>query len=128
VETRSVGRSPITYQSTLYASALPLDDLAQTILVDEQGRVRAVDTQTGAVRWTTQITQRVIGGSPVLWRGAIAIAGVNGLVVLLDPATGAVVDGLHPTVNYLYGAPAVTGDALVVGGQDGLLRALARDE
>jgi outer membrane protein assembly factor BamB len=112
--------------STLYAAALLVDDGRQVVLVDEQGGVKSADSATGAVTWTTQISQRVIGGSPALWQGLVAIAGVNGLIALIDPATGATVERLHPTVDYQYGAPAVAGDLLVVGGQDGVLRALTR--
>lgn len=106
----------------MYNAALLLAD--RLVMVDEFGGVVAVDPLTGAELWRTKLAQRVLGGSPALWKGAVAIGGVNGLVALLDPATGADAGRLRIGVDYVHSAPAVAGDVLAVGSQDGRLRAV----
>lgn len=107
----------------MYNAALLLAD--RLIMVDEWGMAVAVDPLTGSELWRTKrLPQRVLGGSPTLWKGMIAVAGVNGMVALLDPATGADAGRLRPGADDVHSAPEVAGDLVVVGSQDGRLRAL----
>ncbi len=107
----------------MYNAALLLDD--RLVMVNEFGGAVAVNPLTGAEHWRTDLPQRVLGGSPTLWKDTVAIGGVNGLVALLDPATGTDAGALRVGVDYIHSAPAVAGDVLAVGSQDGRLRAVA---
>jgi outer membrane protein assembly factor BamB len=113
----------------LHAPALVGDYL---FLVTVDGEVTAIQRQTGAVRWITQLPafrnerrrrDRISWAGPVLAGGRLVLASSEGELVFLDPATGGRI-GDRNLGDPVFIAPVIADETVVVLTDEGRLIAL----
>ncbi|MBS7455965.1 outer membrane protein assembly factor BamB [Coralloluteibacterium stylophorae] len=84
---------------------------------DLEGRVRALDAQTGKEIWEIE-TEYQLSGGPGAGEGVVVVGGLNGDIVALDAATGS--QRWHATTtSEVITAPAVAGGLAIVRSNDG---------
>ncbi len=107
--------SPVIAEGVLYTGAL-------------DGRVRAMDAKTGAVKWQFD-TAGTIRSTPAVSAGILYIGDMNGRLHALDAATGTEKWYTETTLAGLPGgeiqsSPAVAGGTVFFGSRDGYLHAV----
>lgn len=99
-------------------------DQLKAILVDDWGKITAVDPYSGVKLWQTMANQRIINTSPLAYGNLVYLIGVNGLLIGIDLLTGEFVDYYHLSTDCAYSTPVIFQSVLIQGGQDGILRCL----
>jgi outer membrane protein assembly factor BamB len=99
-----------------------LDDPETTLFSgSDAGTVYAVDTATGAVRWSSAVGSAVTD-SPALAGGTLYVPTASGTLLVLDATTGATLWSAD-TGARIGVQPAVAGGVVFTGSDDGSLRA-----
>lgn len=103
----------------------PAVDGGRVYVAGRDGRVHALDLESGDQRWTTE-TDVALAAGPAAGFGLVAVGGSDGMVIALDAGDGSVRWQAQLSGEVL-ASPAVTAQAVVVRSVDGYLRALALD-
>jgi len=105
-------------------------DEATAYTVSDVGTVYAIDTATGAVRWSGS-TGSAVAEPPALAQGSLFVPTASGALVVFDAdGCGAATCAARwstPTGSALTVQPAVAGGVVFTGADDGTLQAFAAD-
>lgn len=101
----------------------PAVDGGRVYVAGRDGRVHALDLESGDRRWTTE-TDIALAAGPAAGFGLVAVGGSDGMVVVLDAGDGSVRWQAQLSGEVL-ATPALTARAVVVRTVDGYMRALA---
>jgi outer membrane protein assembly factor BamB len=107
-----IDADPVLFGDTLYVAAF-------------QGRVVAVDAESGQLRWSREISS--IAGLGVD-RDHVYVTDEDSVVWGLDRSTGSALWRQEALRSRALTAPTPYGDAVLVGDLEGYLHALARDD
>lgn len=89
----------------------------------ETGSLHAIETGSGATRWTLQLTQGVgLIASPTVADGRVYANDAAGILHAVDIATGTAAWAIE--VGSLRSSPAIIGGAVYIGGNNGALLAI----
>lgn len=89
----------------------------------ETGALHAIETGSGATRWTLQLTQGVgLIASPTVADGRVYANDAAGILHAVDIATGTAAWAIE--VGSLRSSPAIIGGAVYIGGNNGALVAI----
>ncbi|TVQ29099.1 MAG: pyrrolo-quinoline quinone [Geminicoccaceae bacterium] len=120
------------WDQRLTSAETPWVTTDSVFLVTTQGEVVALDSETGRIRWVTQLQRfrrgddpdsgRITYTGPVLASGRLWVIGSNGELTALAPATGAVID-TTPIATGVTLAPAIARGTLIVLDDRGRLHA-----
>ncbi|NGP53897.1 outer membrane protein assembly factor BamB [Thioalkalivibrio sp. XN8] len=103
----------------------PAVEGGRVYVAGRDGRVHALDLESGDRLWTTE-TDVALAAGPAAGFGLVAVGGSDGMVIALDAGDGSVRWQAQLSGEVL-ASPAVTAQAVVVRSVDGYLRALAPD-
>lgn len=104
----------------------PAVDGGRVFVAARDGRVHALDLESGDRRWTTD-TEIALGAGPAAGFGLVAVGGSDGMVIALDAGDGSVRWQAQLSGEVL-ASPALTARAVLVRTVDGYMRALAVDD
>ena len=104
----------------------PAVDGGRVFAAGRDGRVHALDADSGERRWSVELKQPLAAG-PAAGFGMVAVGSTGGMVTVLEAADGAVRWQAQMSSEVL-AAPALGSQAVVVRTVDGRLRALSADD
>ncbi len=99
----------------------PASDGANIYVGSYDGRVEALNAETGRSQWSTRIEANLTAG-PAFGGGNLAFGTANGDLILLDAANGAI-RWQRPAGSEVIAPPAISSDVVVFRTVDGRLRA-----
>jgi outer membrane protein assembly factor BamB len=103
----------------------PVIEGGRVYAAGRNGRVHALDLETGRSQWTTD-TRMDLSAGPAVGQGMVVVGSSGGVLVALDRADGAQRWRVQLSGEIL-APPAISSSAVVVRTVDGRLRALALD-
>ncbi len=106
----------------------PLQFGDQVVVVDEGGRVTALDAEDGTVQWRSRAGGPVYT-SPVLFKDHVVVPTTRGIIAFLDARSGArmsTYQAADPTIRF--SEPGAGYGMVVIGGSDGSLVAFAHPQ
>lgn len=107
----------------LYLGLRPDSDGAQVYMAGHDGRVQAVETESGDRVWRVDLDSPLSGG-PVVGEGRVLVGSLDGRLFALDAETGERVWSVMLNGEIL-SRPAVSGSYVVVKTTDGRVRGLS---
>ena len=78
------------------------------------GDLVRLDRRTGAVQWQQKVLERRELSAPVVYRGRVVVADLDGYVHWFDPATGAYLARVRAGRHRVSTTPVIAGDLLLV--------------
>lgn len=114
------GHSPIDSSPAIDPAA------GLVVTATNSGRLVALSTSTGAVKWTDQLGTAAIESSPAISQGVVYVGSDDGIVYALNEQTGAIIWQATPS-GAVHSSPAVDSAAklVVVGDDSGAVTALS---
>ncbi|MFB3896690.1 MAG: PQQ-binding-like beta-propeller repeat protein [bacterium] len=122
-KTGGVHTAPVPYKNTVYVS-------------DANGKLSALDINTGQEIWATQLDKSWILSTPAISNGMIIAASGKGTIYAVDTTTGTIrwqVHGgegilrmsIYQSNNYaIFSSPVISGKTVYIGSSDGYLYAI----
>ncbi len=110
-----------TFAADEWFWATPLVASKTVYAVDLDGRVFALDADTGAERWRSSLARGNVRATPVLAGGVLVGATAEGTIFGIDPATGNEVWSTEARVGRLLAAPTVVESGILFATDSGAL-------
>jgi outer membrane protein assembly factor BamB len=107
----------------LYLGLRPATDGARVYMAGHDGRVQAVDTESGRRQWRVDLDAPLAGG-PAVGQDRVLVGSLDGRLFALDADTGERIWTVRIGGEIL-AAPAVSGSYVVVKSTDGRVRGLS---
>lgn len=103
----------------------PAVEGARVFVAGRDGKVHALDVESGDRRWTTE-TELELSAGPAVGQGLVVVGSSDGMVAAMDVADGALRWQVQLSGEVL-AAPAVSAAAVIVRSVDGRVHGLALD-